>query len=81
MRECAPCSSSPNIPSSPGGRRWREVDSPVGPLDALIPPVTIAGVDPVMNRIPAVGEHTDTILGELGFDAATIAAWHRDSMI
>ena len=68
-------------PQLAGRARWREVDSPVGPLDALIPPVTIAGVDPVMNRIPAVGEHTDTILGELGFDAATIAAWHRDSMI
>ena len=68
-------------PQLAGRARWREVDSPVGPLDALIPPVTIAGVDPVMNRIPAVGEHTDTILGELGFDAATIAAWHRDGMI
>ena len=68
-------------PQLAGRARWREVESPVGPLDALIPPVTIAGVDPVMNRIPDVGEHTDTILGELGFDAATIVAWHRDGMI
>ncbi|TWT06755.1 CoA transferase [Planococcus sp. CPCC 101016] len=47
--------------------RWREVDSPVGKLKALIPPVTSDEVDTVMNPIPEVGEHTQTILSELGF--------------
>ena len=45
--------------------RWREVASPVGPLHALLPPVTMAGVDTVMGPIPGVGEHTDRILEEL----------------
>jgi itaconate CoA-transferase len=54
---------------------WREVDSPVGPLPALIPPVRIRGTDPVMGSIPALGQHSESILAELGFDAATITEW------
>ncbi|MEV4730260.1 CaiB/BaiF CoA-transferase family protein [Saccharopolyspora sp. NPDC049426] len=46
--------------------RWHEVDSPVGPLRALQPPVTLAGRAPRMDRIPDVGEHTDAVLAELG---------------
>lgn len=61
--------------------RWRMVDSPVGPLRALVPPATLSGVEPVMNGIPAVGQHTDAILSELGFDASTIACWREAGMI
>jgi crotonobetainyl-CoA:carnitine CoA-transferase CaiB-like acyl-CoA transferase len=39
------------------------------------------GVDPVMGRIPALGQHTDLILEELGFDAGTIATWRKEQMI
>jgi crotonobetainyl-CoA:carnitine CoA-transferase CaiB-like acyl-CoA transferase len=46
--------------------RWTEVDSPVGMLRALIPPATLDGDQPVMERIPEPGEHTDQILAELG---------------
>ncbi len=52
--------------------RWCEVDSPVGPLRALLPPVTMEGFDTVMRAIPAVGQHTDGILKELDFDPETI---------
>lgn len=61
--------------------RWRDVDSPGGPLRALIPPVDIAGVEPIMRAVPALGEHTDAILGELGFDSDTIGAWRREGTI
>jgi itaconate CoA-transferase len=47
--------------------RWREVDSPVGKLKALIPPVTFDEIDSVMEPIPSVGEHTEAILEEFGF--------------
>ncbi|MBQ0928381.1 CaiB/BaiF CoA transferase family protein [Saccharopolyspora endophytica] len=50
--------------------RWHEVDSPVGPLRALQPPVTLAGRAPRMDRIPDVGEHTDAVLAELDDDPA-----------
>ncbi len=48
--------------------RWREVGSPVGPVRALVPPVTMQGVESVMEPIPEVGEHTDAILEELDLD-------------
>jgi itaconate CoA-transferase len=61
--------------------RWRDVGSPVGTLRALVPPVTIAGVDAVMNPIPALGEHTQSILRELNFDSETISSWRRLGVI
>jgi itaconate CoA-transferase len=61
--------------------RWREVGSPVGPLRALLPPATLDGAEPVMAPIPTVGEHTDTILAELGYDADAVAALHRSAAI
>jgi itaconate CoA-transferase len=55
--------------------RWAEVGSPAGPLRALPSPVSIGGgAVPALGDIPAVGEHTDEILAELGFAAAEVAA-------
>ena len=55
--------------------RWREVGSPVGPLPAMLPPGTW-NEGPRMDPVPALGEHTDAVLAELGCDAAQIAALH-----
>jgi itaconate CoA-transferase len=49
--------------------RWREVDTPVGPIPALRPPAIMSGVDDRFDPVPALGQHTDAILAELGFDA------------
>jgi crotonobetainyl-CoA:carnitine CoA-transferase CaiB-like acyl-CoA transferase len=59
---------------------WRSVESPAGALPALVPPVHMEGVEPVMNPIPAVGEHSRSILSELGFDAATIDRWKSEQV-
>jgi itaconate CoA-transferase len=61
--------------------RWREVDSPVGPLKALRPPTRMSGVEPVMGPIPTVGQHSDAVLEELGFDREVIAQWRADSVV
>ena len=61
--------------------KWRLVDSPVGPVRALVPPFGFDDAEPRMGAIPSLGEHTDAILGELGFDAATIAAWRREGIV
>jgi itaconate CoA-transferase len=47
--------------------RWREVGSPGGPVLALLPPVAMAGHEPAMGAVPALGQHTDAIRAELGF--------------
>ncbi len=61
--------------------RWREFGSPAGPLHALLPPATIEGTEPVMAPIPNVGEHTDDILAELGYDEDAVATLHRSSAV
>ena len=53
--------------------RWREVGSSAGPLPALLPPGSWHE-EPRMDPVPALGEHTDAILAELGLDAAAIAS-------
>ncbi|HVW41166.1 MAG TPA: CoA transferase, partial [Amycolatopsis sp.] len=52
--------------------RWREVDTPVGPVSAILPPVTFADVEARMGAVPALGEHTDAVLGELGVSAVAL---------
>ena len=50
--------------------RWREVGTPGGPVRALLPPVSMAGREPAMGAVPALGEHTAAIRAELGFPPA-----------
>ena len=54
--------------------RWAEVESPAGPIRALPAPISTGGAAPALGPIPAVGEHTDAILAELGLTAAEVAA-------
>ncbi|MFG2331867.1 CaiB/BaiF CoA transferase family protein [Streptomyces sp. NPDC048604] len=51
--------------------RWRTVDSAVGPLRAMLPPVVFPdGPEPAMGAIPALGEHTEPVLAGLGVGGA-----------
>ncbi|MGV9274681.1 CaiB/BaiF CoA transferase family protein [Streptomyces griseosporeus] len=61
--------------------RWREVGSPVGPLRALLPPVTLpGGEEPRMGDVPALGEHTGAVLRAVGMTDDEIAALRRDGV-
>jgi itaconate CoA-transferase len=62
-------------------QRWREVASQVGMLPALLPPATMSDVEPVFDPIPAVGEHTEKILAELGYDSTAIAKLHAEHVL
>jgi itaconate CoA-transferase len=61
-------------------RRWREVGSPQGPLQALLPPFNISGFEARMDPLPALGEHTRPILAELGFAEAEVEQLAREGL-
>jgi itaconate CoA-transferase len=52
--------------------RWAKVGSPAGEIDMLKPPFNLSGFEPRMDAIPALGEHSRAILGELGYGPAEI---------
>jgi crotonobetainyl-CoA:carnitine CoA-transferase CaiB-like acyl-CoA transferase len=60
--------------------RWREVGSPAGMLPAMLPPGTW-DEGPRMDPVPALGEHTDAILAELGLGAAEIRSLHQGGAV
>ncbi len=50
--------------------RWRQINTPNGPVPALLPPPVISGYDPPMGAVPALGQHTDSVLAEFGIQKA-----------
>jgi itaconate CoA-transferase len=61
--------------------RWRDVQTPVGPIPALLPPATLSDADARMDPIPDIGEHTEKILSELGLGAGEIAKLKAEGAI
>lgn len=55
-----------NHPQLKARNRWTEVDTPVGRIPALLPPGFEVGTEARMDPVPAVGEHNEAILAELG---------------
>lgn len=62
-------------------QRWRDIGSPAGPLRAMLPPITMDGVEPSMDRVPAVGENTDAILRGIGYDDEQIRRLRAEAII
>jgi itaconate CoA-transferase len=52
--------------------RFAEVGTPVGPVRATLPPITVPGRASRMDPVPALGEHTGAVLAEFGFDAEAL---------
>lgn len=61
--------------------RWVNVDSPVGQLPALIPPASNSAFRARMDPIPALGEHTQAILAEVGLSSEQIGQLQKDGAI
>jgi formyl-CoA transferase len=61
--------------------RWHEVGIPGAVVQALRPPVDLVGIGPRMDPVPAVGEHTERILSELGTTAAELEALRANGVI
>lgn len=61
--------------------RWRQVDTPAGPIPALLPPPIIAGYHPAMGAVPGLGQHTDTVLAGFGIADEEITALREQGAI
>src|SRR6201996_8432018 len=61
--------------------RWRQVDTPAGPIAALLPPPVISGYQPAMGAVPGLGQHTDAVLAELGIADDEIVALRAQGAI
>ncbi|MET9390372.1 CaiB/BaiF CoA-transferase family protein [Streptomyces sp. NPDC006624] len=61
--------------------RWTEVGVPGATVEALLPPADLAGLPARMDPVPAVGEHTDAILTELGRTGEEVAALRADGVV
>lgn len=65
-------------PQLEGRDRWRDVDTPAGPRRALRPALDVPEGEAPMGPVPAVGEHTDAVLGWLGYAPHEVAQMRAD---
>jgi crotonobetainyl-CoA:carnitine CoA-transferase CaiB-like acyl-CoA transferase len=61
--------------------RWRDVDTPAGKVPALLPPGSWEAGEPRMDAVPALGQHTDAILGSLGYTTERIATLRAEKAV
>jgi len=61
--------------------RWQQVESPVGPLPSLLAPPESEHWQQRLDAVPALGQHTDSILGELGYSSDEIAQLRGDAAV
>lgn len=62
-------------------KRWGEVETSRGRLPSFLPPGIPQGVTPRMDPVPELGEHTDQILAELGYDSRATEALRSEGVI
>ncbi|HEX6155936.1 MAG TPA: CaiB/BaiF CoA-transferase family protein [Burkholderiales bacterium] len=61
--------------------RWSKVGTPAGEIDMLKPPFNLSGFEPRLDAVPALGQHSDAILAELGYSTAEIDRLRRDRAV
>ena len=61
--------------------RWVPVDTPGGPVPAMLPPGASNAEAVRMDAVPALGQHNDSILASLGYSAQQIDELRRDGAL
>jgi itaconate CoA-transferase len=59
----------------------REAESPIGKVPVIANALKMSASEARYERIPSLGEDSEAILGELGYDTSTIASLKRDKVI
>ena len=70
-----------NHPQYAARDRWTQVESPVGPLKALKPPVIMRDSGYKITAIPGLGENNDNILQEIGYSESDIQKLKQEGVI
>lgn len=70
-----------NHPQLKARKRWAEIPTPNGPIPALRPPASSSAFEHRMEDVPALGEHTESILTELGYADDAIEAMRRQGTV
>jgi itaconate CoA-transferase len=63
-----------NHPQLAARGRWSKVGTPGGEIDMLKPPFNLSGFEPRMDGVPGLGEHSRSILADLGYGEREIEA-------
>jgi crotonobetainyl-CoA:carnitine CoA-transferase CaiB-like acyl-CoA transferase len=61
--------------------RWRDVATSAGPVRAMLPPMTYQDVELRMDGVPALGQHTGSVLAELGLPADEVGELRRRNVV
>ena len=61
--------------------RWTQVPTPNGLIPALLPPGRTDAYAPRMDGVPGLGQHTQAILEEIGWQPEAIEAMRRDGAL
>ncbi len=70
-----------NHPQFAARQRWRDVPTPAGLIQALLPPATFSAFEMRMDAVPGLGEQSASILSEIGYSAKDIASLQADNAI
>ena len=62
-------------------QRWTQVETSVGAVPALLPPGSWSRGAPRMDAVPALGQHTDSILSGLGYSATQLQALREEGAV
>jgi formyl-CoA transferase len=68
-------------PQAAARKLIREVQSPSGPIPSVGSALHLSGSPPHHGAVPALGAHTDEVLGELGYSNDEIATLRRAGAI
>jgi len=61
--------------------RWRQIETAAGGVPSLLPPATSNAYSPRMDPVPALGEHSEAILAELGLPTERIQQLRASGVI